>query len=96
MSRSRIRLGDFIANEAAHAVHDIRQKLFEEAWFGRAVNGPEMTRHDREALIAAHGEIADLWETALTGKRPDRDRSFSDLWSGHGAKPERDDPDIER
>ena len=30
-------IGEYLFNEARHAVHDVRQKLFEEAWFGRVV-----------------------------------------------------------
>jgi len=30
-------IGEFLALEAGHAVDDIRQRLFEEAWFGRVV-----------------------------------------------------------
>ncbi|HEY1747660.1 MAG TPA: hypothetical protein VGG11_12970 [Xanthobacteraceae bacterium] len=30
-------LGEFLANEAGRAVRDIREKLFDEAWFGRSV-----------------------------------------------------------
>ncbi len=54
----------YLANEARYAVQDIRQKLFEEAWFGRVVTP------------RPHHEIAP--ETAE--KTPERRASFEDVW----------------
>lgn len=40
MSRDRaLGAGEFLSQEARLAVRDIRQRLFEEAWFGRVVSG---------------------------------------------------------
>jgi len=41
-------LGDFLVNEAANAVHDVRQKLFEEAWYGRVVTAAPVMEVMRE------------------------------------------------
>ncbi|MEJ0027694.1 MAG: hypothetical protein WDN01_16845 [Rhizomicrobium sp.] len=41
-------LGAFFVHEARQAVQDIRQKLFEEAWFGRVVTAAPVMEVEKE------------------------------------------------
>lgn len=56
-------IGSFIASEVRHAVHDIRQRLFEEAWFGRPVSTELVIDISREQGNAREREpsFEDLW-----------------------------------
>ncbi len=82
-------VGEYLLNEARYGVQDIRQKLFEEAWFGRAVTPApvvEAQTPEREATA-----------------EPERRPKFEDVWgrSASAAAPgeperTRDTPEIER
>ena len=68
---SRPSLGDYIAHEARHAIHDIRQKLFEEAWFGRVVTAePVMEVRETDADRLQNVTLAELWGGRVTAERP--------------------------
>ncbi len=63
-------LGEFVAHEARHAIHDIRQKLFEEAWYGRAVTAEpvmEITK-EREADRSYRPSFDELWGRSAAGE----------------------------
>jgi hypothetical protein len=84
MSRSQrpSSLGDYVAHEARHAIHDIRQKLFEEAWFGRVVTAAPVMEVIRDHEPGR--SFDELWGRSPRGEeRPDH-------------SPERDEPEIER
>jgi len=56
-------VAEYLFNEARHAVHDIRQKLFEEAWFGRVVTAEpvmEVFRY-REREERSHPAFEEAW-----------------------------------
>lgn len=54
-------LGEFIGHEARHAVHDVRQKLFEEAWFGRVVTAAPVVEISRDAEPRRDATFDELW-----------------------------------
>jgi len=65
-------LSEFLTHEARHAIHDIRQKLFEEAWFGRVVTAEpviEVSR-DREAERGQTPTFEDLWGRSPHNREP--------------------------
>jgi hypothetical protein len=78
-------LGDYFGHEARSAIHDIRQKLFEEAWFGRVVTGQPMMEVSRETPIDKMNRVAfdELWGRALDHREAEHTK-------------DRDEPDIER
>jgi hypothetical protein len=81
--------GEYLRNEAHYAVQDIRQKLFEEAWFGRAVTPAPVVEVQAPEPNSAN--------------EPERRPKFEDVWgpsprdvSDRNREKERDGPDIER
>jgi len=77
---------EYLRHEARYGVQDIRQKLFEEAWFGRVVTPApviETRSPDRE-----------------TPSEPERRPKFEDVWGRSSRTPEADrdrgPPDIAR
>jgi hypothetical protein len=69
-------LGEYVGHEARSAIHDIRQKLFEEAWFGRVVTGQPMMEVSRETSLDKMNRVSldELWGRALDyGKPKDRE-----------------------
>jgi len=84
MSKSRglPSLRDYVAHEARHAIHDVRQKLFEEAWFGRVVTAAPVMEVIRDRETAR--SFDELWGRSPRGEeQPEH-------------KPDCDEPDIER
>jgi len=73
--RKPLGLADFVAHEARNAVHDIRQKLFEEAWFGRVVTGQPMIELSRDTAIDKTQRAAfdELWGRVLDSQSKDHD-----------------------
>ena len=70
MSRSRPQsAGEFLSQEARLAVRDIRQRLFEEAWFGRVVTGQPRVHEQEKSLAALWGRESHAPET----QQADRD-----------------------
>jgi hypothetical protein len=77
-----MRLADSISNELQHAVHDVRQKVFEEAFFGRVVTAAPVMEVVRDRDVAKGFD--EVWGRTREGReQPER-------------TPERDEPDIER
>lgn len=78
-------LGAFAAHEARNAVHDIRQKLFEEAWFGRVTTAAPIMEVSRDGDMdrSQRARLDELWGRAIEERGP------------AGAK-ERDEPPIDR
>jgi hypothetical protein len=81
--------GEYLLNEARYGVQDIRQKLFEEAWFGRVVTPAPVI----EARLPDK-EVA---------SEPERRPRFEDVWGSPSGRTEQDErakgghePDIER
>ena len=82
MSRKPIRLADFVGNELQYAVYDVRQKVFEEAFFGRVVTAAPVMEVVRGQDVAR--SFDEVWGRSPDGQeQPER-------------KPDRDEPDIER
>lgn len=81
---SRPSFGDFVAHEARHAIHDICQKLFEEAWFGRVVTAEPVMEvfKTRGAEKSNEPTFEDLWGRGPR-EAPERDK-------------DRDSPDLDR
>jgi hypothetical protein len=79
--------GEYLRNEARYGVQDIRQKLFEEAWFGRAVTpAPVVEMQTPEPEVS---------------KEPERHPKFEDVWGPSSPSTARDqrghnEPEIER
>lgn len=70
MARRPPSVSDVLFNEMRNATRDVRQKLFEEAWFGRVINVDPVRDHYRpmpESLRPSSFE--DVW-----GKARDADR----------------------
>jgi hypothetical protein len=75
-------LGEFVFNEAHHAIHDVRQKLFEEAWFGRVVTAEPVMEVSRDDIADRLHRVSldELWGRVLDNheqpehKAPDLDR----------------------
>jgi hypothetical protein len=68
---------EFITNEARYAIRDIRQKLFEEAWFGRAVTDTRAMDHKTQTLFSqSHETLSDTrikFEVLWGSRRPEAD-----------------------
>jgi hypothetical protein len=82
-------LREFVAHEARHAIHDIRQKLFEEAWFGRAVTAEPVMEiaKEREADRSRGPTFDELWGRSAAGReQPEPPELGKD----------KDEPEIER
>jgi hypothetical protein len=85
--------GEYLLNEARYGVQDIRQKLFEEAWFGQVVTpAPVIEARLPEKEVASEPE-----------RTPERRPKFEDVWGTPSGRPEhdkhakgRDEPNIER
>lgn len=77
-------LGDFIAHEAHHAINDVRQKLFEEAWFGRVVSAEPVMEvfRERDAERSHEPSFDELWGRSH-GEKPE-------------VSPDLNAPDLER
>lgn len=73
--RQPLGLADFVGHEARNAIHDIRQKLFEEAWFGRIVTGQPMIEVSRDTAIdkTHRATLEDLWGRAFGPQAKDRE-----------------------
>lgn len=73
---------EFLFQEARSAVRDIRQKLFEEAWFGRAVTDARPREFDL---------------SRETVERAAHDQRFDEAWGRKGPEREREhrEPDLE-
>ena len=85
MSRERT-FSDYVANEARQAIHDVRQKLFEEAWFGRVVTAEPVMEvfRERDAERDRQPTFDDLWGRSRDGQeQPEPAKT-------------RDEPEIER
>jgi hypothetical protein len=75
-------LGEYIAHEARHAIHDIRQKVFEEAWFGRAVTAEPVMEiaKDRDDDKSRQPSFDELWGRSPGGKeQPVLDRDPGEI-----------------
>jgi hypothetical protein len=69
--RTPLSAADYLFNEARHAVHDIRQKLFEEAWFGRVVTAePVMEVFKSRDASASRDTFEEAWGR---GRRPEHE-----------------------
>jgi len=47
---------DFLFQEAAHAVQDIRQKVVEEGWFGRVVTAAPVVEMEQASPADLYGK----------------------------------------
>jgi hypothetical protein len=73
--RESLGLGEHLGHEARSAIHDIRQKIFEEAWFGRVVTGQPMIEVSRETTLDKMNRLTldELWGRVLDHMAKDRD-----------------------
>lgn len=85
--------GDYLLNEARFGVQDIRQKLFEEAWFGRALT----------PTTGVESPTPTPEPPRETERTPEHRPKFEDVWGTSSGRPEhdehakgRDEPNIER
>jgi hypothetical protein len=71
--RTPLSTADYLFNEARHAVHDIRQKLFEEAWFGRVVTAEPVMEvfKGRDASTSTRDFFEEAWGR---GRRPEHEQ----------------------
>ena len=75
MSRARpLGVGEFLFQEARRGVADVRQKLFEEAWFGRPVTAEPVARDNRTLTQSFN----DIWGRAEQAK-PEQSRPEHEL-----------------
>jgi hypothetical protein len=103
--------GEYLLNEARYGVQDIRQKLFEEAWFGRAVTlGPaadidKSQLGDLQPNIQPSGQQRrdDSEDVPDQRDAPKHRPSFEDVWGTPSHSPEtsehekgHESPDLER
>lgn len=79
MSRDRVlSAGEFLSQEARLGVRDIRQRLFEEAWFGRVVSGQPVRNIGQERDGRSLSQSFDeLWGRACHS--PESQRLARDL-----------------
>ncbi len=78
MSKRPPTIGEFFAHEARSGIQDIRQKLFEEAWFGRVVSAEpvmEVSR-EREPDRTRQSTFDEIWGRATKG--PDQPDHLKD------------------
>jgi hypothetical protein len=73
MARQVPSAADFLFNEARYAVQDIRQKLFEQAWFGRVVTAKPVTEVFLNQEQQSNFDRA--WGTASPDQTREQDRA---------------------
>ncbi len=57
----RASLGDFLGHEARNAINDIRQKVFEEAFFGRATTARPVIEISRDHEPEKSRTLEEIW-----------------------------------
>lgn len=74
MSRDRVQsTGEFLSQEARRAVREVRQRLFEEAWFGRVVTGqPRVLGQEIDSNRSLSKSFDELWGRASHAAEPQR------------------------
>jgi hypothetical protein len=85
MSMARLSMNDYIANEARHAISDVRQRLFEEAWCGRpGTSQPTIDLSPARDAERTQPSLEELWNGRANSK------------SEQEIAPERDSHELER
>jgi hypothetical protein len=73
VSKAPSAVGPYIFGEARYAAQDIRQKLFEEAWFGRVVTAAPVIEIDKGIEPSDRAALEQAWGTARHSQQPQRE-----------------------